>query len=107
MRPFVEAMLIGVTVGAYSSIFIASQLLVSWAKGKDRQMLPEGETAPIMPVSSVPPMTQVKPQPAVVNAGGGVATTAIPSSSPASTESASREAIQRARQVGKTSKRRR
>ena len=34
LRDFVAALLIGVVVGAYSSIFIASQLLVTWSKGK-------------------------------------------------------------------------
>jgi len=98
LKPFVIAMIIGVTVGAYSSIFVASQLLVSWAKGKDKEILPEGELAPIIPSERVVAAT---PQP--VAAGSG-APAPMPIAAPAV---ASQEAIQRAKQSGKTSKRRR
>ncbi len=100
LRPFVEAMLIGVVVGAYSSIFIASQLLVSWAKAKDKVMLPPGEAAPLAVGTKVAPMAQ----PATAMAG----TTPSPAAPGTPSTPASREAaIQRAREAGRTSRRRR
>ena len=98
LRDFVVAMLIGVTVGGYSSIFVASQLLVSWSKGKDREMLPLGEAAP----SGFTAPTQ---RPAVAVAAGGVLVDTVATPVPAAP--ASREAVQRAKQAGKTSKRKR
>lgn len=95
LRDFVAALLIGVVVGAYSSIFIASQLLVSWAKGKDRVILPQGETlTSAMAASPVP-------QPVIA----GIAPISAPLSAPPAM--ATRDAVQRARQAGKTSKRNR
>ncbi|MEI6521099.1 MAG: protein translocase subunit SecF, partial [bacterium] len=47
LRDFVAAMLIGVAVGGYSSIFVASQLLVSWST-PDQKIVPKyvpGEVA--------------------------------------------------------------
>jgi len=35
---FVLALIIGVVVGTYSSLFIASQLLVSWEKGELKRL---------------------------------------------------------------------
>jgi len=90
LRDFVAALLIGVTIGAYSSIFIASQLLVSWAKGKDRVVLPLGETLQTATVGV--PMTSFSPSMSA-NIPAGM--------TPAS--EASREGIQRAKQAGKTS----
>ena len=40
IKDFVVAMLVGVAAGAFSSIFIASQLLVSWAK-PDQKLMPK------------------------------------------------------------------
>ena len=97
LRDFVAALLIGMVVGAYSSIFVASQLLVSWSKGKDKLMLKEGET--LAPEATT---LAAKPQPAIA---GNAPSGAIPEKS-ATTPTASRDAIQRARQAGKTSKRR-
>lgn len=37
IRPFIAALLIGVTVGAYSSIFLASQLLVVWQAWSEKR----------------------------------------------------------------------
>jgi len=100
LRDFVAAMLIGVTVGGYSSIFIASQLLVTWAKGKDREILPLGELAPANAAAVA------APRPVVVTATGGGSLIDNPVVvSP--TTPASRDAIQRAKQAGKTSKRKR
>lgn len=103
LRDFVLAMLIGVSIGGYSSIFVASQLLVSWSKKEEKIILPFDAPSPSLVVADVP-------KPAMAAAG----TSAIPSSMPtqASTmapppASASTEAVQRARQAGKTSKRRR
>ena len=39
MRPFVLAILLGITVGAYSSIFFSGMLLVSWRSGELRRMM--------------------------------------------------------------------
>lgn len=99
LRDFVAAMLIGVTVGAYSSIFVASQLLVSWSKAQDKVM-PTGDDAWVAPT--------LAPQPVAV-ASGAVAASSAPQAGPAVSPvaSASHEDIQRARQAGKTSRRRR
>jgi len=102
LRDFVAAMLIGVVVGGYSSIFIASQLLVTWSKGKDRIVLPAGETlTPAM--ANAAPAAAVK-QPVAVDTA-----TSIGMMTPQQSQNvaASQEAIQRARQAGKTSKRKR
>lgn len=95
LRDFVVAMLIGVIFGGYSSIFIASQLLVSWSKGKDRIILPAGE------------MPGVAPAMATATAVPGSAIPTITTAPVAPTAQTSREAIQKARQAGKTSKRNR
>jgi preprotein translocase SecF subunit len=96
LRDFVVAMIIGVIVGGYSSIFIASQLLVTWSKGKDRIILPMGELATATAgVTPRPIGGVVAPPPA-----GSIQTAAAPSA-------ATPEAIQRARQAGKTSRRNR
>ncbi len=97
LRDFVAAMLIGVTIGAYSSIFVASQLLVSWSKGRDREMLPIDAVAPAA-------VEITAPQPVAVAAGNAVT---IPTMPVQPTAPASKDAVQRARQAGKTSKRRR
>jgi len=97
LRDFVAAMLIGVTVGGYSSIFVASQLLVSWSKGRERVILPLD--APVMPA-----MAGAAPQPTT---GGAVSKPAAQPTSAVQTPTASREAIQRAKHAGKTSRRRR
>ena len=39
VRPFVLAILLGITVGAYSSIFFSGMLLVSWRSGELRRMM--------------------------------------------------------------------
>jgi preprotein translocase SecF subunit len=91
LRDFVAAMLIGVMIGGYSSIFVASQLLVSWSKGRDREMPAfDGTIAMDAPV---PAMAAAGPA-AIESAGAG------------STDSAM-TAIQRAKLAGKTSKRKR
>lgn len=36
IRPFIAALLIGIAVGAYSSVFLASQLLISWQRYEKR-----------------------------------------------------------------------
>jgi preprotein translocase subunit SecF len=92
LRDFVAAMLIGVIVGGYSSIFVASQLLVSWSKGKEREILPVGETMAglIAKETIAAPVT------------AGVAPTVTMTQAPASVS-----AVQRARQAGKTAKRKR
>lgn len=95
LRDFVVAMLIGVIFGGYSSIFIASQLLVSWSKGKDRIILPDGE------------MPRVAPAMATATAVPGSSLPTITPAPVAPTAQTSREAIQKARQAGKTSKRNR
>jgi preprotein translocase SecF subunit len=99
LRDFVAALLIGVTVGAYSSICIASQLLVSWAKGKDRVILPLGQTLQTATAGApTPTMAQtvpIAPAASIIPSNG---TAAVPPTA---------ESIQRARQAGKTSKRKR
>lgn len=37
IRPFIAALLIGVSVGAYSSVFLASQLLITWQEWSARR----------------------------------------------------------------------
>jgi preprotein translocase subunit SecF len=91
LRDFVAAMLIGVIVGGYSSIFVASQLLVSWSKGKEREILPVGETL-------AGQLKDAAAAPALAGATSVVAMAQAP---------ASVDAVQRARQAGKTAKRKR
>jgi len=102
LRDFVAAMLIGVVAGGYSSIFIASQLLVAWAKGKDREILPPGELVPVMAGGPAVAAPRATPAPA------RAVTTPNETAEPAATSGApSNEAIQRAKRAGKTSRRRR
>jgi preprotein translocase subunit SecF len=42
IRTFVLALLIGITTGTYSSIFVASMLLVSWHIGELKWLWPFG-----------------------------------------------------------------
>jgi hypothetical protein len=100
LRDFVAAMLIGVIVGGYSSIFIASQLLVSWTKGVEREILPEGETVAGL-VKSAAAETAAAP---VLATETGPAAPLAPG---AAQRPASSQALQKARQAGKTAKRKR
>jgi len=106
LRDFVAAMLIGVVAGGYSSIFIASQLLVAWAKGKDREILPADAlvpamagAAPIKSTAATTPRAAITPAP--VQPIAALDEPAEPVATP------SRDAIQRAKRAGKTSRRRR
>ncbi len=96
LRDFTAAMLIGVVVGAYSSIFVAGQLVVSWSKKQDKVM----------------PSLLGTPEPALATAGA-VPTAAVPMtvaapSAPVQPQAGpDRDAIKRARQAGKTAKRKR
>lgn len=101
LRDFVAALLIGMIVGTYSSIFIASQLLVSWANGKEKLMPTDPQYAIPEPAS----ISDTAPAVATATAAPSAARTEIVTK-PAAPPTASREAIQRARQAGKTSKRR-
>lgn len=94
LRDFVAAMLIGVIVGGYSSIFLASQLLVSWAKGKDRIVPGPGEMVEAIAATVAPTVAQPVAANNVIGA-------------PVASSAPSRDAIQRARQAGKSSKRKR
>lgn len=100
LRDFVAALLIGIVVGTYSSIFIASQLLVSWSKGKEKFMPTDAQFAVPEPASISDAAPAVATAPATPTAPRTVTGT-----KPAA-PTASREAMQRARQAGKTSKRR-
>lgn len=87
LRDFVAAMLIGVIVGGYSSICIASQLLVSWASSKDREMHTFDTGAPAV-------------------AGAGITQSSVVTfEEPAAP--CTPGALQNARQAGKSSKRKR
>ncbi len=88
LRDFTVAMLIGVTVGGYSSIFIASQLLVSWAKPSEKVMLPLDA-----PVAGAPAATLLE---ASVVAAPVLAT---PSGGPVA--KASSDAVERAKAAGR------
>lgn len=103
LRDFVTAMLIGITVGSFSSIFIASQLLVSWSS-PDQKVMPAAD-APL------PAMAGDAPQPAKVQvavASGAASAPVEPVAvAPVQDAAPKREAIQRAKQAGKTSRRRR
>ena len=61
VHDFVLALLIGVTTGAYSSIFIASQLLTGWKEREERRRA-VGRPAP--PVVTVGPRRRPEPAPA-------------------------------------------
>ncbi len=50
IRTFVLALLVGITTGTYSSIFVASMLLVSWHLGELRWLLPFGARRTTAPV---------------------------------------------------------
>ncbi len=91
LRDFTAAMLIGVLVGTYSSIFVASQLLVSWSKGRDREMVAFTTSDDVTGPTTIATATTATAQPMIAG-----------TSAPAP---ASREALQRARQAGKTAKR--
>ena len=45
IRDFLIIMLIGLVTGTYSSIFVASQLLVSWDEGDFGSLVPSGGRA--------------------------------------------------------------
>lgn len=45
IRTFVLALLVGITAGTYSSIFVASMLLVSWQRGELARLWPFGRRA--------------------------------------------------------------
>lgn len=101
LRDFIAAMLIGVTVGGYSSIFVASQLLVSWSKAKDKVILPAGE-----PVPAAAAVTRIS-KPTVVNVSAPVTAPLQPAADVTANKPDKSAAIQRARQAGKTARRRR
>jgi preprotein translocase subunit SecF len=99
IRDFVSAMLIGVIIGGYSSIFVASQLLVSWST-PDQKIVPKyvpGEVVTTeMPSATI---TQKKAAPTV--------TIAKTEATEVTTESVSQEeAIKRVRNTGKSARRR-
>ncbi len=94
IRDFTAAMLIGVIVGGYSSIFIASQLLVTWSKGKERIILPPGEE--VIPGKAAP-------QPAYA----GAPAPTLSATSAAHKPAVPKDAITAARQSGKTARRKR
>ena len=100
LRDFVAAMLIGVTVGGYSSIFVASQLLVSWSKPKEKVILPYEE-------HNASPSVPFAPKPAM--AGAGVVNVASLQADADAVDRAidKAAALQRARQAGKTARRKR
>jgi len=104
LRDFVAAMLIGVTIGGYSSIFVASQLLVSWSKPQEKVMLADGALLPAMAGAAPLP---TKPQVAVASGAAVAAPTEPTGAALPQANAASRDAIQRAKQAGKTSRRRR
>ena len=103
LRDFVAAMLIGIVLGGYSSIFVASQLLVSWSKKEQKVILPEG--APVPAMAGAAPLPAKAP---IAVASGAAAAPIEPAAAVPSKEAApASEAIQRAKQAGKTSRRRR
>jgi preprotein translocase subunit SecF len=104
LRDFVAAMLIGVVVGGYSSIFIASQLLVSWSKGTEREILPPDALVPAM-AGTAPSQKAAAAAPRAAAIASSTADESVESVKPA--EGPSREAIQRAKRAGKTARRRR
>ena len=46
LREFLLVLAIGVVVGTYSSIFIASQFLVAWDRGEIRKVVEQAEAGP-------------------------------------------------------------
>jgi len=52
IRTFVLALLIGITTGTYSSIFVASMLLVSWHIGELAKLWPFGRRRGLQPASA-------------------------------------------------------
>lgn len=95
LRDFVAAMLIGVVVGAYSSIFVAGQLVVSWSKPQDKIMPKMDGTIEAEPIMAAAPV-----------AAAPIAT-ASATAMPAAPAAPDKDAIKRARQAGKTAKRKR
>jgi preprotein translocase SecF subunit len=94
LRDFVAAMLIGIVIGAYSSIFVAGQLVVSWAKPQDKLMPAQDGTMEPAAVA-VAPTTTITALPVP----------ATPAVAPTLPTAPDKDAIKRARQAGKTSKR--
>lgn len=111
LHAFVMAMIIGVSVGAYSSIFNASQLLVVW-KQREEQRRPARASAPARAAPVAPPLasqTQEKapasatPEPAAEPAPTStVPETGTPQAPPSGSNKPSR-----AKRKGKVKKRRR
>jgi len=95
LRDFTAAMLIGVIVGGYSSIFVASQLLVSWSTAKEKEMLPPAEVP-----AGIGELAKVAMAQSALPTGGSAPVTTIPTS--ASVPTASTEALQRAKEAGRT-----
>lgn len=98
LRDFVLAMLIGVAIGGFSSIFIASQLLVSWSKDQEKVILPLDAPAPV-PAMAAPSAPSIAASMPASNPAELPVTAAQPV--------ASADAVRRARQAGKTAKRKR
>jgi len=107
LRDFVAAMLIGVVVGGYSSIFVASQLLVAWAKGDQRIILPPDVLVPAMAGAAAAPRSVPAPRLATPAPSGAINTPVEPIEQVKTANTPSSEAIQRAKNAGKTSRRRR
>ena len=117
LRDFSLAMLIGVTIGGYSSIFIAAQVLVGW---KQREQLagapraaPEVRVAPApsrmqrQPASSTAAAT-AEPAGAPATEGAGLSEEQAPApAAEAEAAPAARAKAKRARAKGKAKKRRR
>lgn len=98
LRDFVAAMLIGVAAGAYSSIFLASQFLVSWSKKEEQVILPRDAQVPAMATASAAPSVAIASTPTAK-----VEAPMMAAQPPVATP----DAVRRARQAGKTAKRRR
>ena len=102
LRDFVAAMLIGVAVGGYSSIFVASQLLVSWST-PDQKIVPKyvpGEVA----MAGIPSAAPIQKKAAVAP----TVSVAKAETTEAPVETVSHdEAIKRVRNTGKSAKRNR
>lgn len=74
LRSFAGALLIGIVSGTWSSIFIASQLLVSWKKREEKGKLAAA------PVRSSAQASARKTTPAVPKSSGAIVTPSVPTS---------------------------
>jgi preprotein translocase subunit SecF len=111
MRAFAEALLVGITTGAYSSIFNASQIVVVWKQREERKrgLLPaagRGATAGRAARVSTPPAPRPAPTPQPARSASTLSSDAASSSEEEAEPRARLPRSQRKKLKGKKRKRR-